>query len=70
MSTLLFRKMGDGRDALQFLEPPPSCREGPGSPAGRPAGEGLSAIAPTILQLMGLHKPDGMGGRSLLLMRG
>jgi len=30
-------------------------------------GEGLSAIAPTILQLMGIDKPEGMGGNSLLL---
>lgn len=30
-------------------------------------GAGLSAIAPTILQLMGLEKPAAMKGRSLLL---
>lgn len=30
-------------------------------------GAGLSAIAPTVLQLMGLPQPEGMKGRSLLL---
>lgn len=30
-------------------------------------GAGLSAIAPTVLQLMGIEKPAGMGGQSLLL---
>lgn len=30
-------------------------------------GEGLSAIAPTLLQLMGIEKPEGMTGQSLLL---
>ena len=30
-------------------------------------GNGLPAIAPTVLQLMGLPKPDGMSGHSLLM---
>ncbi|MDH3220714.1 MAG: 2,3-bisphosphoglycerate-independent phosphoglycerate mutase [Gammaproteobacteria bacterium] len=30
-------------------------------------GENLSAIAPTVLQLMGLEKPPGMTGRSVIL---
>ena len=30
-------------------------------------GAGLSAIAPTLLQLMGIEKPEGMSGESLLL---
>ena len=30
-------------------------------------GAGLSAIAPTLLQLMGIAKPEGMSGESLLL---
>ncbi len=30
-------------------------------------GGGLSDIAPTVLQLMGLERPEGMGGRSILL---
>lgn len=30
-------------------------------------GAGLSAIAPTVLQLMGLNQPDSMTGKSLLL---
>ncbi|MEB4589727.1 2,3-bisphosphoglycerate-independent phosphoglycerate mutase [Candidatus Thiothrix sp. Deng01] len=30
-------------------------------------GGGLSNLAPTVLQLMGLPKPDSMGGKSLLL---
>ena len=30
-------------------------------------GLGLSSIAPTVLQLMGLEQPDSMGGKSMLL---
>ena len=30
-------------------------------------GLGLSSIAPTVLQLMGLEQPEGMGGKSMLL---
>ena len=30
-------------------------------------GENLSAIAPTVLQLMGLAKPEPMSGRSVIL---
>ena len=30
-------------------------------------GAGLSSVAPTVLQLMGLEKPEGMSGHSLLL---
>jgi 2,3-bisphosphoglycerate-independent phosphoglycerate mutase len=30
-------------------------------------GYGLSAIAPTVLQLMGIEKPSSMTGQSLLL---
>ncbi|MDH5326358.1 MAG: 2,3-bisphosphoglycerate-independent phosphoglycerate mutase [Gammaproteobacteria bacterium] len=30
-------------------------------------GAGLSSVAPTVLHLMGLSKPDGMSGRSLLI---
>ena len=30
-------------------------------------GAGLSSIAPTVLQLMGIERPAGMGGESLLL---
>jgi 2,3-bisphosphoglycerate-independent phosphoglycerate mutase len=30
-------------------------------------GAGLSNIAPTLLQLMGLEQPEGMTGRSILL---
>ena len=30
-------------------------------------GAGLSSIAPTVLHLMGLQRPDSMTGRSLLL---
>ena len=29
-------------------------------------GDNLSAIAPTVLQLMGIAKPDAMSGRSLI----
>ena len=30
-------------------------------------GGGLADLAPTIIELMGLECPDGVGGRSLLL---
>jgi 2,3-bisphosphoglycerate-independent phosphoglycerate mutase len=30
-------------------------------------GQGLSAIAPTVLQLMGINQPHEMTGKSLLL---
>jgi 2,3-bisphosphoglycerate-independent phosphoglycerate mutase len=30
-------------------------------------GAGLSSVAPTVLQLMGLHQPSTMLGQSLLL---
>jgi 2,3-bisphosphoglycerate-independent phosphoglycerate mutase len=30
-------------------------------------GENLSAIAPTLLQMMGISQPEEMKGRSLLL---
>ena len=32
-------------------------------------GQGLSAVAPTILELMGLEKPPAMTGKSLLIHR-
>ena len=32
-------------------------------------GQGLSAVAPTILELMGIEKPDAMTGESLLIPR-
>jgi len=31
------------------------------------SGAGLSSIAPTVLELMGIEQPEGMTGQSLLL---
>lgn len=58
-----------GEPHTQHTTFPVPCTVYDHEPPDLGCGNSLTAIAPTVLELMGLEQPDKMGGRSLLLTK-
>ena len=56
-----------GEPHTQHTTYPVPCLVMDGEPWDLANGRGLSDVAPTILQLMGIHQPRSMTGNSLLV---